>query len=81
METKSSLTNEQKLEVLKKAIVLGAKIDIRFHQTRNLSDAYDVANQFSNLMETDVVPDKHEQIHWVYLQNENLRLTVFHDLH
>lgn len=71
METKMILTIEQKLAVLKKAIELGADIDIYFHGSKDKEQAYQTANPLSTMMNVEIEELESDPTKWLKIHSAN----------
>lgn len=58
------MTIEQKLAILKRAVELGASIDIHFHGKKTESEAEAVAKEMSELFGAPYEKNQHQGTHW-----------------
>lgn len=77
----NQLTIEQKLEVIKVALEMGATIKLDQHGL-DKKTATANAEIIANLLDKKVIPKKKGGVHWVTVEadREDIRFTAFYDL-
>jgi hypothetical protein len=74
----NNLTVEQKMEYLRKALEMGASIDIRFHHVEEETEALEIANSFSKLAEVPFTEEHSGVFNWFKI-NGPIPTAVFFD--
>lgn len=73
-----NLTIDQKMEYIRKALELGAHININFHHVDNETEALKIAHSFSKLADTPFEEVNSGAFNWFKI-NGQLQTTVFFD--
>jgi hypothetical protein len=76
-----TMTIEQKLEMLRKAMEMGAHVEVSFHNPKdsytrfNKEQAEEITSEFNQV---DFVPKYHGGSHWFKSKHEDFSISVFY---
>lgn len=78
-----ALNIEQKMEYLRKALEMGADIDVKFYNVGNKKDALQTAKELSDFINIPYEQRSREDTNWLRIDSKDwsLRTTVYYENH
>jgi hypothetical protein len=70
------MTIDQKLNLIRRCLELGAKIDMYIHQPETLAEAKEVEDKLQPLIQVPFTEEEHDETTWLQAQDTEERIGV-----